>query len=143
MLASVRSATLLGVEGRPITVEVHVASGLPAFQVVGLPDEACGLLGGPAVGPMEEPTGTITAVFPTRNADASSRTYTVDGRDLLGVLSRRTDAHRVTALLIEHDAGLAARAREAADTLRLQKRYPCCRTPRSQPSSPLRAGKSR
>ncbi|MFZ9630387.1 MAG: magnesium chelatase domain-containing protein, partial [Ilumatobacteraceae bacterium] len=36
-----RSATLLGVEGRPITVEVHVASGLPSFQVVGLPDEAC------------------------------------------------------------------------------------------------------
>ena len=52
----------------------------------GLPDEACGLLGGPAVGPMEEPTGTITAVFPTRNADASSRTYTVDGRDLLGAM---------------------------------------------------------
>jgi hypothetical protein len=40
-----------------------------------------------------------------------------DGRDLLGVLSRRTDADRVTALLIEHDAGLAARAREAADAL--------------------------
>jgi magnesium chelatase family protein len=41
MLAAVRSATLLGVEGRPVTVEVHVATGLPAFQIVGLPDEAC------------------------------------------------------------------------------------------------------
>ena len=41
MLAAVRSATLLGVEGRPVTVEVHVANGLPAFQIVGLPDEAC------------------------------------------------------------------------------------------------------
>ena len=42
MLAAVRSATLFGVEGRPVTVEVHVAtSGLPAFQIVGLPDEAC------------------------------------------------------------------------------------------------------
>jgi hypothetical protein len=40
-----------------------------------------------------------------------------DGRDLLGVLSGRTDASRVTALLIEYDAGLAARAREAADGL--------------------------
>lgn len=40
-----------------------------------------------------------------------------DGRDLLGVLSRRTDADRVTALLIEYDAGLAARAREAAAPL--------------------------
>jgi magnesium chelatase family protein len=41
MLASVRSATLFGVEGRPVVVEVHVATGLPSFQVVGLPDEAC------------------------------------------------------------------------------------------------------
>lgn len=41
MLAAVRSATLLGVEGRPVTVEVHVSNGLPAFQIVGLPDEAC------------------------------------------------------------------------------------------------------
>ena len=41
MLAAVRSATLFGVEGRPVTVEVHVARGLPAFQIVGLPDEAC------------------------------------------------------------------------------------------------------
>ncbi|MDO8362335.1 MAG: YifB family Mg chelatase-like AAA ATPase [Actinomycetota bacterium] len=41
MLAAVRSATVFGVEGRPVTVEVHVSTGLPAFQIVGLPDEAC------------------------------------------------------------------------------------------------------
>jgi len=41
MLAAVRSATLFGVEGRPVTVEVHVAGGLPSFQIVGLPDESC------------------------------------------------------------------------------------------------------
>jgi magnesium chelatase family protein len=41
MLAAVRSATLLGVEGRPVTVEVHVSTGLPGFQIVGLPDDAC------------------------------------------------------------------------------------------------------
>ena len=41
MLAIVPSATLLGAEGRPVSVEVHVANGLPAFSVVGLPDEAC------------------------------------------------------------------------------------------------------
>ncbi len=40
-----------------------------------------------------------------------------DGRDLLGVLSGRTDANRVTALLVEYDAGLAATAREVADGL--------------------------
>ena len=41
MLATVRSATLLGVEGRPVRVEIHVAPGLPSFTVVGLPDTTC------------------------------------------------------------------------------------------------------
>lgn len=40
MLASVRSATLAGVDGQPVTVEVHIAAGLPAYHVVGLPDAA-------------------------------------------------------------------------------------------------------
>ena len=40
MLASVRSATLVGVDGQLVTVEVHVSSGLPAYQIVGLPDAA-------------------------------------------------------------------------------------------------------
>ncbi|MCU1501886.1 MAG: putative magnesium chelatase, partial [Ilumatobacteraceae bacterium] len=41
MVATVRSATLLGVQGHPVFVEVYVSTGLPAFQIVGLPDEAC------------------------------------------------------------------------------------------------------
>ncbi|HEY4376223.1 MAG TPA: magnesium chelatase domain-containing protein, partial [Acidimicrobiales bacterium] len=41
MLATIPSATLLGVDGRPVTVEVHVATGLPTFNVVGLPDASC------------------------------------------------------------------------------------------------------
>lgn len=41
MIAAVTSATLLGVTGLPVTVEVHVGPGIPAFQIVGLPDEAC------------------------------------------------------------------------------------------------------
>ena len=41
MLATVPSATLLGVDGIPVTVEVHVANGLPCFTVVGLPDASC------------------------------------------------------------------------------------------------------
>ena len=35
MLATVPSATLLGVDGIPVDVEVHVAAGLPCFTVVG------------------------------------------------------------------------------------------------------------
>ncbi len=41
MLATIASATVLGVEGRPVTVEVHVSNGLPSFTVVGLPDASC------------------------------------------------------------------------------------------------------
>jgi magnesium chelatase family protein len=41
MIANVPSATLLGVDGRPVRVEVHVGNGLPTFTVVGLPDAAC------------------------------------------------------------------------------------------------------
>lgn len=48
----------------------------------GLPDEACGLLAGPVDG-RNEPAGSVTAVYPSRNVDASARTYTVDSRDLL------------------------------------------------------------
>ncbi len=40
MLASVRSAVLEGVDGRIVTVEVHVTRGLPGYTVVGLPDAA-------------------------------------------------------------------------------------------------------
>ena len=38
MLASLRSATLFGVEACPVHVEVDVSFGLPAFTMVGLPD---------------------------------------------------------------------------------------------------------
>lgn len=41
MLAIVRSATLCGVRGHPVDVEVHVGSGLPGFAIVGLPDASC------------------------------------------------------------------------------------------------------
>jgi magnesium chelatase family protein len=41
VLATVSSACLLGADGHPVAVEVHVSSGLPGFTVVGLPDAAC------------------------------------------------------------------------------------------------------
>lgn len=39
-LARVRSGALLGIEGIPLDVEVDIGSGLPAFNIVGLPDAA-------------------------------------------------------------------------------------------------------
>jgi magnesium chelatase family protein len=41
MIATIPSASLTGVDGHPVTVEVHVSNGLPGFTVVGLPDAAC------------------------------------------------------------------------------------------------------
>lgn len=41
MLATIQSSSLLGVDGRPVTVEVHVGNGLPSLTIVGLPDTAC------------------------------------------------------------------------------------------------------
>ena len=40
MLAKVKTAAILGLEGHPVDVEVDISSGLPAFTVVGLPDAA-------------------------------------------------------------------------------------------------------
>lgn len=40
MVAMVQAATLSGIDGHPVTVEVHVSAGLPGYTVVGLPDTA-------------------------------------------------------------------------------------------------------
>lgn len=40
MIAKSKSATLLGIEAFPVEVEVDVSPGLPAFNIVGLPDAA-------------------------------------------------------------------------------------------------------
>lgn len=39
-LAKVRSGALAGIDGIPVEVEVDIGSGLPAFNIVGLPDTA-------------------------------------------------------------------------------------------------------
>lgn len=41
MLATVASATLLGVDGRAVRVEAHTGDGLPGYTIVGLPDASC------------------------------------------------------------------------------------------------------
>ncbi len=41
MLATIPAATVLGVHGQPVVVEVHVSPGLPAFTIVGQPDAPC------------------------------------------------------------------------------------------------------
>jgi proteasome lid subunit RPN8/RPN11 len=51
--------------------------GMLAHAYDGLPDEACGLFAG-APG-----TGRVTAFYPCRNAAASSRIYSIDGKDFM------------------------------------------------------------
>src|ERR1700728_227607 len=41
-LALIRSFSFSGIEAVPVEVQVQIASGLPAFLVVGLPDKAVG-----------------------------------------------------------------------------------------------------
>ena len=40
MIAKVQSYALSGLEGVPVTVEADVSKGLPAYEMVGLPDAA-------------------------------------------------------------------------------------------------------
>ncbi len=40
MLAGGRSDKLVGVDGQPVTLDVHASQGLPAYTVLGLPDTA-------------------------------------------------------------------------------------------------------
>ncbi|MEM9564869.1 MAG: YifB family Mg chelatase-like AAA ATPase [Actinomycetota bacterium] len=41
MLATIASSVVQGVDGHPVTVEVHVSNGLPSYTLVGLPDASC------------------------------------------------------------------------------------------------------
>ena len=71
----------------------------------GLPDEACGLLIGPVSGPLlaRQATGVVSEIVPATNADASARTYTVDGRDYLRA-SRTADdlGHEIIGVWHSH-----------------------------------------
>ena len=42
MVAHVETVAFIGVEARPVDVQVQISGGLPAFTVVGLPDKAVG-----------------------------------------------------------------------------------------------------
>ncbi len=74
----------------------------------GLPDEACGMLVGPVIGPAATPEarGLVSEVFPAVNADASARTYTVEPATCSGPCATPTDRgrrdHRRLALAHPH-----------------------------------------
>lgn len=61
----------------------------------GLPDEACGLLGGDAA------SAKASVCYPATNLDASSRTYTVDPKDMLRA-DRDAESRGLTILGVFH-----------------------------------------
>jgi [CysO sulfur-carrier protein]-S-L-cysteine hydrolase len=61
----------------PLTLTETVWRQMVGHAYDGLPEEACGLLGG------DPETGGVGLFYPCRNAAASSRVYTVDPRDHL------------------------------------------------------------
>ena len=67
MLAKVKSSGLVGLTGHIIDVEADVSMGLPAFEVVGLPDAA-----------VKESKERVRAAIKNCNYDFPSRRYTVN-----------------------------------------------------------------
>jgi [CysO sulfur-carrier protein]-S-L-cysteine hydrolase len=60
-----------------LTLTRPVYEQMVAHCLAGLPDEACGLIGG------EPSTGAAITCYPTRNVAASAKLYTVDPREHL------------------------------------------------------------
>lgn len=67
MLASIPSATVRGIAGQRVAVEVHVSNGLPSFSVVGLPDASC-----------REARDRVRAALLSSNHDWPNRRMTVN-----------------------------------------------------------------
>ncbi len=60
-----------------LSVSRPVHDQMVAHCLTGLPEEACGLLGG------DPETGEVVTCYPTRNVAASAKLYTVDPREHL------------------------------------------------------------
>jgi magnesium chelatase family protein len=122
VLGIVPSATLLGIDGHPVTVEVHSSGGLPSFTVVGSPDSAC-----------REASGRVRAALLTSGCTWPMERVTVNlappgvrktgsGLDLaiavaLLVASGQVDASAVDGLAFLGELGLDGSVRAVNGTL--------------------------
>ena len=78
-----------------LRLPVHLYERMVAHCLKGLPEEACGLLAG------EPGTGLVSECYPTRNAAASAKLYTVDSRDILRA-DRDAEAKGVSLIGVFH-----------------------------------------
>ena len=60
MVSQVTSVAFSGIETTPVQVQVHIANGLPAFTIVGLPDKA--------IAESRETCAPAAEWFPTRTS---------------------------------------------------------------------------
>jgi magnesium chelatase family protein len=130
VLATVPSATLLGIDGHAVSVEVHIGRGLPAFTVVGLPDAAC-----------REARDRVRAAFASTGLDFPKSRVTVNlapsglrkvgaGLDLaiaVAVLAAqgRVPAHAVADCAFIGELGLDGGVRTVPGVLSLVGALPC------------------
>jgi proteasome lid subunit RPN8/RPN11 len=78
-----------------LSLAPHVYRRMVAHCYDGLPEEACGLLGG------DPATGKATVLYPARNAAASARVYEVDSRDYLHA-DRDAEQHGLQIIGVFH-----------------------------------------
>ena len=90
MICSVYSTTVSGIEGNPVAVECYITNGLPAFDIVGLPDAAVKearerVRAAAKTSGQHFPTGRITVNLAPANLKKSGTHF--DLPILIGILS--------------------------------------------------------
>jgi proteasome lid subunit RPN8/RPN11 len=78
-----------------LRLPAQVYTQIVAHCLSGLPDEACGLLGGDLA------TGAVSRCYPTRNLAASAKLYTVDPKQHLQA-DRDAEAHGTVIMGVFH-----------------------------------------
>ena len=78
-----------------LTLPADVYTQMVGHCLGGLPDEACGLLGGDLV------SGVVAKCYPTRNLAASAKLYTVDPKEHLQA-DRDAEAHGMEIVGVFH-----------------------------------------
>ena len=78
MICSINTMTVNGIQGSPICVECYISNGLPAFDIVGLPDAAVKearerVRAAVKVSGMKFPSGRITVNLAPANMKKSVR----------------------------------------------------------------------
>jgi magnesium chelatase family protein len=122
VLGLVPSASLLGIDGHAVTVEVHLSGGLPSFTVVGLPDASCREARDRARAAIQSSGGTWPMQRITVNLAPPTVRKVGSGLDLalavaMLVASGQIEERTVAGLAFLGELGLDGRVRPVAGTV--------------------------